>query len=205
MNDQERDKVFNLLYHRKREIELGRKNNEDLNELNKIIKEINSFYMKGNLTYNMLLHRKREIETGINCPNFLTQDELNKINNNLIKIKEDIQNFNTEKTIKKEETSEIVIEIKKNKKEKIPTSVKNTVWSLNFPNVIQGNCYCCKLEVISRNNFDCGHIVSEKNGGKVKLDNLKPICRSCNSTMGTMNMNEFMKKYGFDKIKIESV
>ena len=207
MNDEEKDKVFNLLYHRKREIESGRKNYKDLLELNKINKDINSFYMKGNLTYNMLLHQKREFETEINCPNFLTQNELNKINNDLIKIKEEIQNFNIKKTIiKEEETKEIIIAIKKNnKKEKIPVSVKNTLWSLNFPNVLQGKCYCCKTEVISKNNFDCGHITSENDGGKIELDNLKPICRSCNSSMGTMNMNDYMKKYGFHKIKIESV
>lgn len=88
----------------------------------------------------------------------------------------------------------------KKTKEKIPASVKNTLWSLYFPNTLQGNCQCCKTEVISKNNFDCGHIISEKEGGEVKLDNLKPVCRSCNSSMSTMNMNDFMKKYGFDKI-----
>ena len=70
----------------------------------------------------------------------------------------------------------------------------------HFDNSIQGNCQCCKTEVISKNNFDCGHIISEKNGGNVHLDNLKPICRSCNSSMGRTNMNDFMIKYGFDKI-----
>ena len=79
-------------------------------------------------------------------------------------------------------------------------SVKNTLWSLHFPNVLEGKCKCCQTETITRNNFDCGHIISEKNGGYIKLENLKPICRSCNSSMGVMNMNEYMKKYGFDKI-----
>ena len=94
--------------------------------------------------------------------------------------------------------------VKKKTKEKIPASVKNTLWSEHFKNSIQGNCQCCKTEVISKNNFDCGHIISEKNGGKVHLDNLKPICRSCNSSMGTTNMNDFMTKYGFDKIQIKN-
>ena len=98
------------------------------------------------------------------------------------------------------ETNKIVIKKEKKTKEKIPASVKNTLWSLHFENNIQGKCQCCKTEVISKNNFDCGHITSEKNGGTVHLDNLKPICRSCNSSMGTTNMNDFMIKYGFDKI-----
>jgi len=88
----------------------------------------------------------------------------------------------------------------KKPKEKIPASVKNTLWSQHFPNVLEGKCKCCQTEVISRNNFDCGHIISEKEGGKIHLDNLKPICRSCNSSMGTQNMTDYMIKYGFDKI-----
>lgn len=99
----------------------------------------------------------------------------------------------------KKETNVVVVK-KKKTKEKIPASVKNTLWSKHFDNSIQGNCQCCKTELISKNNFDCGHIISEKNDGKVHLDNLKPICRSCNSSMGTTNMNDFMTKYGFDKI-----
>ena len=100
---------------------------------------------------------------------------------------------------KKDESKKDEKKVKK-PKEKIPVSVKNTLWSLHFPNVLEGKCKCCQTETITRNNFDCGHIISEKNGGEIKLENLKPICRSCNSSMGVMNMNEYMKKYGFDKI-----
>jgi 5-methylcytosine-specific restriction endonuclease McrA len=89
---------------------------------------------------------------------------------------------------------------KKKGKEKIPLSVKNTLWSLHFQNSLNGVCQCCKTENISKNNFDCGHVKSEKEGGAVELSNLKPICRACNSSMGTLNMETFMKKYGFDKI-----
>ncbi len=45
-------------------------------------------------------------------------------------------------------------------------------------------------------NFVCGHIIAEANGGELKLDNLKPICVSCNSSMGVQNMNEYIQKYG---------
>jgi len=90
---------------------------------------------------------------------------------------------------------------KKKGKEKIPLSVKNTLWSIYFQTNLNGTCQCCKIENISKNNFDCGHIKSEKDGGLVELSNLRPICRACNSSMGTLNMETFMKKYGFDKIQ----
>jgi 5-methylcytosine-specific restriction endonuclease McrA len=99
------------------------------------------------------------------------------------------------------ETNTETIQPKKKGKEKIPVPVKNALWSLHFQTNLNGVCQCCKTETISRNNFDCGHIVSEKEGGNVELTNLRPICRACNSSMGVMNMNEYMKKYGFDKIE----
>jgi 5-methylcytosine-specific restriction endonuclease McrA len=137
------------------------------------------------------------------------QEKVNQCNNELEEMS--IQNKKSKleinqvkeldiKKVFEPEVNNNVVKKEKKTKEKIPASVKNTLWSINFDNSIQGNCQCCKTEVISKNNFDCGHIISEKNGGKVHLDNLKPICRSCNSSMGTTNMNDFMTKYGFDKI-----
>jgi hypothetical protein len=94
-----------------------------------------------------------------------------------------------------------IIETTKKPKEKIPTTVRNALWSTYFDNTLNGICQCCKIEKISKNNFDCGHVISEKNGGKVTLNNLRPICGSCNSSMGIQNMDEFMVKYGLDQKK----
>lgn len=85
------------------------------------------------------------------------------------------------------------------KKEKIPQTLRFTIWEKYLGKNNEGKCLCCKNSTISITNFDCGHIVSNKEGGKIHIDNLKPICRLCNLSMGTMNMNDFMKKYGFDK------
>ena len=82
-------------------------------------------------------------------------------------------------------------------KEKIPKALRNAVWNHNIGNNKEGECYVGCGEKISINNFACGHIISEKNGGKAILDNLKPICVACNSSMGKMNMNDFINKYGF--------
>ncbi len=40
--------------------------------------------------------------------------------------------------------------------------------------------------------WHCGHIVADANGGKTILTNLKPLCRTCNLRMGTMNMYEYI-------------
>lgn len=86
------------------------------------------------------------------------------------------------------------------KKERIPSTVRNTVWLKHIEDKNNAKCFCCKLEKITNANWHCGHIVSEKNGGKVHIDNLRPICAGCNCSMGTTNMFDFMKKYGFDTI-----
>ena len=88
----------------------------------------------------------------------------------------------------------------KKTKAKIPLPVKNTLWAKYFGENINGICQCCKTTPIHLTNFDCGHIISEKNGGLVHLDNLRPICRTCNSSMSIQNMDEYMRKYGFDKL-----
>lgn len=86
-------------------------------------------------------------------------------------------------------------------KEKIPVAVRNSVWSLYIGSQYNSMCLCCNFEPITKSNFECGHIVSEKNGGKVHLLNLRPICSACNKSIGTRNMEKFMKQYGFVKNK----
>jgi hypothetical protein len=83
---------------------------------------------------------------------------------------------------------------------KIPSTVRNSVWNIYIGKHNKtGLCLCCGTEDISYANFHCGHIVSKCNGGKVHMKNLRPICGQCNSSMGKMNMLDFMNKYGFDK------
>jgi len=86
----------------------------------------------------------------------------------------------------------------KTKKKPIPPILKRNVWNKYIGEDIgKAKCTCCKLVDITQLSFHCGHIISEAKGGELKMDNLKPICQSCNSSMGTMNMNEYIEKYGF--------
>lgn len=88
--------------------------------------------------------------------------------------------------------------IKTYNKKTIPKPLKQKVWNKWVGIEIgQTKCLCCKLHDISQGSFSCGHIIAEINGGELKMDNLKPICSSCNSSMGTQNMNDYMIKYGF--------
>ncbi len=83
------------------------------------------------------------------------------------------------------------------KKKTIPITLKRKVWDFWIgESVGKTKCLCCKLTDITQLNFSCGHIISESDGGPLSVQNLKPICGSCNSSMGTQNMNDFIKEYG---------
>jgi hypothetical protein len=76
-------------------------------------------------------------------------------------------------------------------KAKIPQKLRLKTWN-NFSKNDSSKCpisFC--EEIISINNFDCGHMTSEFNGGMIELNNLIPLCKNCNVTMGTNNITQF--------------
>jgi len=84
----------------------------------------------------------------------------------------------------------------KKKKEKIPAHIKTLVWSKYIgSSTPEAKCYCCKHERIEIRSFECGHVIAEAKGGELTLDNLRPICKGCNSGMGTMSMDDYAKKF----------
>lgn len=82
-------------------------------------------------------------------------------------------------------------------KETQPKNVRYDVWKQYNGEQMNGLCFCCKSK-LHYNNFNCGHIISNKYGGKAEINNLRPICSMCNGSMGTMNMYDFMKDKGFN-------
>ena len=82
----------------------------------------------------------------------------------------------------------------KYKKKNIPSALKRVVWNKYIgENIGKSKCLCCNLTDITQMSFHCGHIIAEINGGSMDVNNLKPICQNCNSSMGSKNMNDFIK------------
>jgi hypothetical protein len=93
-----------------------------------------------------------------------------------------------------------LIKTTKKQKQRIPAVLKRQVWDYWIGKEKGISlCLCCNISEIEKNNFDCGHIIVEINGGELLVTNLKPICGECNSSMNTMNMDNFIKMYGLDK------
>lgn len=92
-----------------------------------------------------------------------------------------------------EEKDEIREEKTAKKRENIPKYIKTQIWNKYVGNRFQVKCPVCKTNAISAHNFHAGHIISDKNGGKTDIENLRPVCASCNQSYGSENMNvEFL-------------
>jgi hypothetical protein len=80
-------------------------------------------------------------------------------------------------------------------KDLISPVVRYTVWNTycGRENNIS-KCLCCDATEIIATSFHCGHVQAENNGGKITIDNLRPICKKCNSSVGTTNMLEYINK-----------
>jgi hypothetical protein len=83
-------------------------------------------------------------------------------------------------------------------KQKITKGVRVHVWNTYIgQHISQHRCLCCKKTIIDNTQFEVGHVISEKDGGTLEMSNLRPICMVCNRSMGTENMIEYIKKYGY--------
>jgi hypothetical protein len=82
----------------------------------------------------------------------------------------------------------------KYKKKSIPKSLRIKVWNTYVgENVGKIKCLCCNTIDITQSIFECGHIIAEAKGGETSLENLRPICSTCNKSMKTINMNDYIK------------
>ena len=90
--------------------------------------------------------------------------------------------------------NDVVPEYTGRKRQK-PASLRTMVWAhhVGMHNGVT-TCPVCEVRTIYQDSFDCGHIQAKSKGGKDIVENLRPICSSCNSSMGTQNMNEFIDK-----------
>ena len=65
-------------------------------------------------------------------------------------------------------------------KTKINKILREAVWKK-----CNGMCKICSKVILDKtNDYHCGHIKSEYNGGKTEINNLTVLCRSCNLSLG---------------------
>ena len=80
-------------------------------------------------------------------------------------------------------------------KTSIPALLKKEVWKKYHGDHTNAKCpiYECKniMDINVNNSWHTGHIKSRKNGGLTKLENLKPLCQSCNNSMSGKNWQDY--------------
>ena len=86
----------------------------------------------------------------------------------------------------------------KRARESIPRSIRDKVWRSEFGTNEQGMCpipHCeTVLEWRKKDSWHAGHKKSHMNGGELKLENLRPICWSCNLDMGGANWDDYVAR-----------
>jgi len=98
----------------------------------------------------------------------------------------DIIKHNTGKDIK--------LNICQTKKKNISKTLKTTLWDKFIgKDKRSAYCICCMNKEIKIEDFHAGHITPESCGGKTDESNLLPICAQCNTSMGSINMELFVR------------
>lgn len=102
------------------------------------------------------------------------------------KIQEELSNKKIEEIVDKPTIS-------KYKKVKIPNIFKRQCWNHWIGEDIGKTlCPVCKLTHITQLNFSCAHILPESKGGKLDIENVRPVCFGCNSSVYTKNLTDFL-------------
>ena len=72
------------------------------------------------------------------------------------------------------------------KKDTIPSLMRTQVWN-RWIGIDRGQVKCpyCQINPITPFFFECGHVLAEAEGGKVSVENLRPLCGECNRKMST--------------------
>jgi 5-methylcytosine-specific restriction endonuclease McrA len=132
----------------------------------------------------------------------ITEKEIQAAMKRIKKVEAEARKRLAEEELKGQNTTSknTVIKSKAPKKQPIPNHVKTLIWNYHVgADKAESFCLCCKVTKISIRSFHAGHIIAESKGGDMTVKNLKPICGPCNHSMGSMNMDEFIKKFGLGK------
>lgn len=71
------------------------------------------------------------------------------------------------------------------------------VWKFIYDENFDGICKICdktEMSLENRQSWEISHIIAFSNGGDESLENLRPLCRSCNRSMRNVSLKEYCEK-----------
>lgn len=81
-------------------------------------------------------------------------------------------------------------------------NIRTNVYQKNIGSCEESVCKFCNTHKIYLTNFHTAHIISKKNGGTGELSNLYPSCATCNTSMGSLDMDIYIKNNNLDILNI---
>lgn len=77
----------------------------------------------------------------------------------------------------------------------ITKTLRVRVWN-TYIGQKNGTFECLCGGTVSQLNFEVAHVIPRSKGGLDTVENLRPLCSSCNRSMGTKNLNQFILNMG---------
>lgn len=140
-----------------------------------------------NFTNSLLRNPKRETTLNTQLKNILSEDKIT-INENILQ---------SPKINKPEKKPKKIILSKRKKYNPIERERSWKKWFGDKNTIKCPNCSYCEITML---RFEMGHIEAHIKGGSSELDNIAPLCSTCNKSMGSKSIN--MVKYKKNLIKI---
>jgi hypothetical protein len=78
-------------------------------------------------------------------------------------------------------------------RDRIDAVLRKQVWEHYLGDVLTITFPWCRVDQIKAFSFESGHVEAAARGGRATLSNLRPICSSCNRSMGANRMD--LRKY----------
>src|ERR1041385_644961 len=75
------------------------------------------------------------------------------------------------------------------------------VWKAHVGEVWETKCFSCRKKPIvcaEPAGWERAHVKSRRDGGEFKIENIFPICRTCNSQCGAGNQVEWAFDHGYE-------
>ena len=79
------------------------------------------------------------------------------------------------------------------KRETVTSDIRERLWDELYPSSCKFECVICDKSDYPF-NFEISHIISNKNGGSESIENLTLLCRTCNRSMQTTDVKQYVSE-----------
>jgi len=86
----------------------------------------------------------------------------------------------------------ISIKVSTGKRPQIPANIRYATWRKYCGNTLDSLCWSCHT-MVTFENWHAGHVLAWSKGGPDSVDNLRPLCSTCNHHMSDKHMRDYIR------------